>query len=102
MTSLSIEDFTRWWNFPKWSLEKVALIKSIEHEHDEEWRILFTGHTTNRIQCEWVPSAVILGLRMRDEDKLKVKSAAEKAGIPKIYSVIVNLQSNLELVEESF
>lgn len=97
---LSIKDIALWWDFSKWSLEKVALIKSIEHEHDEEWRLLFTGHTTNRIQCEWVPSAIILGLRMSDEDKVKVKAAAKKAGIPNCYSVIINLKNELELIED--
>lgn len=99
ISPLSIKDFTQWWDFQKWSLERVALIKSIEHEHDKEWRLLFTGHTTNRIQCEWVPSAAILGLRMSDEDKLKVCTAAKKAGIPKCYSVIINLKNELELKE---
>ena len=99
ISSLSIKDFTQWWDFQKWSLERVALIKSIEHEHDKEWRLLFTGHTTNRIQCEWIPSAVILGLRMSDEDKAIVKAAAKKAGIPTCYSVIINWKNELELKE---
>lgn len=98
--SLSIRDFTQWWDFPKWSLERVALIKAIEHEHDKEWRLLFTGHTANRIQCEWIPSAVIFGLRMSDGDRAKVKAAAKKAGIPKCYSVIINWKNELELKED--
>ena len=97
---LSIKDIALWWDFSKWSLEKAALIKSIDHDHDEEWRLLFTGHTTNRIQCEWVPSAVILGLRMPGEVKDKVKASAKKAGIPKCYSVIINWKSELELEED--
>lgn len=100
MPSLSIKDFTQWWDFQKWSLERVALIKAIEHEHDKEWRLLFTRHTTNRIQCEWIPSAVILGLRMSDEDRAKVKAAAKKAGIPTCYSVSINWKNELELIEE--
>ena len=98
---LSVKEFAQWWDFSRWALEKVALIKSIHHEHDEEWRLLFTGHTTNRIQCEWVPSAVILGLRMSDEDKTNVKAAAKKAGIPKCYSVIINLKNELELIVDN-
>ena len=97
---LSIKDVALWWDFSRWSLEKCALIKSIDHEHDEEWRLLFTGHTTNRIQCEWVPSAVILGFRMSDVERGKVKAAAKKAGIPKCYSVIINWKNELELKED--
>ncbi len=100
ISPLSIKDFTQWWDFKKWSLERVALVKAIEHEHDKEWRLLFTGHTTNRIQCEWIPSAVILGLRMSDVERGKVKAAAKKAGIPKCYSVIINWKNELELKED--
>lgn len=98
--SIPLSDFVQRWVFSKWSLEKVALIKSIDHEHDMEWRLLFTGQTTNRIQCEWLPSAVIFGLRMSDEDKAKVKSSAKKAGIPKAYSVAINMKNELELIED--
>ena len=63
------------------------LIKKKCHEYDEEWRIITKRIMQPPIMMEWIPSGIILGLRMGTAEENLVVSMAKEAGIKKIYNV---------------
>lgn len=68
-----------------WERERIALIKKKCHEHDEEWRMIYSGPAGGRPYICWRPSSVTLGLKMSSEKKNLVFTLAKVAGIPHIY-----------------
>lgn len=47
------------------------------------------------IMMEWIPSGIILGLRMAKEDENLVISMAKEAGISKIYKSYIDANNQL-------
>ena len=81
-----------------WEQERTTLIKKECHQYDKEWRMI-TGCTMKPpIMMEWVPSGIILGLRMDTADENLVVSMAKEAGIKKIYKSIINSKNELDAV----
>lgn len=68
----------------RWEFEKVTLIKRKQHEYDCEWRLLCRGSAEGRPSIQMVPSSVVLGLHMKEEEKRSVVDAAKSAGIKEI------------------
>lgn len=68
-----------------WERERTMLIKKKCHEYDEEWRIITKRIMQPPIMMEWIPSGIILGLRMGTAEENLVVSMAKEAGIKKIY-----------------
>ncbi|MEE0867870.1 MAG: hypothetical protein UIL37_06180, partial [Clostridia bacterium] len=48
---------------------KTTLIKKKCHEYDEEWRIIPGCIMKPPIMMEWIPSGIILGLRMNPSEE---------------------------------
>lgn len=85
-----------------WEREKITLIKKRCHEYDEEWRGILNSKyqfDSNGVVCKKVkPYAVILGLKIRDNERMLVLNAAKSAGIDMIGKIVIsndelNLQS---------
>ena len=72
-----------------WERERVTLVKKKCHEHDEEWRMLYTGPAGGRPYICWRPSSVTLGLKMQIAKRNLVVSLAKLAGIPVIYECYI-------------
>lgn len=86
-----------------WEQERTTLIKKECHKYDEEWRMI-TGCIMNPpIMMEWIPSGIILGLRMDVAEENLVISMAKEAGIKNIYKAYINSQNKLDtyLLKES-
>ena len=78
-----------------WEQEKTTLIKKECHKYDEEWRMI-TGCPMNPpIMMEWIPSGIILGLRMNVAEENLVVSMAKEAGIENIYKSYIDAQNRL-------
>ena len=73
-----------------WQPERIALIKSRCHEYDQEWRMLLRGNSKPPVMKEWKPSAVILGLKVTDQNKDIIIRASKMAGISHIYESFIN------------
>ncbi len=82
-----------------WEREKVSLLKSEYHDRDFEWRMLYPYSSDKPIYQKWIPSAIILGLKMPDDDKPIVIDAAKAAGIPDIFTSVINLNGDLDIVQ---
>lgn len=82
-----------------WEQERITLIKAKCHEHDEEWRMILHGQATGKVMQEWIPSGIILGLRMEQEEKQILIRSAKMAGIEKCYETYINNQYKLALRE---
>lgn len=78
-----------------WEREKITLIKKKCHEYDEEWRMI-TGCQMNAPMREWIPSGIILGLRMGKIEENLVVSLAREAGIKKIYKAFIDINNKLD------
>lgn len=67
-------------------LNQAATIKSEEWAYEREWRIIFSGDVMkNENVCNAPkPSYILLGAKMKTEDKKKVTDICEKRGIPTI------------------
>ena len=79
-----------------WERERTTLIKKKCHEYDEEWRMI-TGCTMKPpIMIEWIPSGIILGLRMEVAEENLVVCMAQEAGIKKIYKSFINAKNELD------
>lgn len=84
-----------------WEREKTTLIKKRCHEYDEEWRMI-TGCTMKPpIMMEWIPSGIILGLRMGQAEENLVISMAKEAGVKNIYQSYIDSQNRLNAVSIS-
>ncbi len=81
-----------------WEQERTTLIKKECHQYDKEWRMITGCIMKPPIMMEWVPSGIILGLRMDTADENLVVSMAKEAGIKKIYKSIINSKNELDAV----
>ena len=79
-----------------WERERIALIKKECHKYDEEWRIIANCAMKPPVMMEWIPSGIILGLRMDKAEENIVISMAREAGIKKIYKSYINLKNELD------
>ncbi len=78
-----------------WERERTTLIKKECHKYDEEWRMITGCNMKPPIMMEWIPSGIILGLRMAKEDENLVISMAKEAGISKIYKSYIDANNQL-------
>lgn len=79
-----------------WERERITLVKKECHKYDKEWRMI-TGYTMNSpIMMEWIPSGVILGLKMGKSEENLVVSMAKEAGIQNIYKSFINSRNLLD------
>lgn len=81
-----------------WEREKTTLVKKKCHEYDEEWRIITGSPIKPPIMMEWIPSGIILGLRMSSAEENLVVSMAKEAGIKSIYKSYIDVENKLDAV----
>lgn len=79
-----------------WERERIMLIKKECHKYDEEWRMVVPCYMTSPVMREWIPDAVILGLRMEDNEKNLITDIAKRAGIKNIYQSFINDDGELD------
>ena len=79
-----------------WEQERTTLIKKECHKYDEEWRMITGCIMKPPVMMEWIPSGIILGLRMDMEEEKHVVSMAKEAGIKNIYKSYINAQNKLD------
>lgn len=79
-----------------WERERTSLIKKECHKYDEEWRMITGCIMKPPVMMEWIPSGIILGLRMDRAEENLVVSMAREAGIKKIYKSYINAQNKLD------
>ena len=79
-----------------WESEKISLIKKSCHKYDEEWRLIITAPMNAPVCCEWIPSAVYLGLNMNPKDMDLVSDIAKSAGVEKIYKCVITDEGKLD------
>ena len=79
-----------------WERERITLIKKECHKYDEEWRMITGGIMKSPVMMEWIPSGIILGLRMDVAEENLVVSMAKEAGIKNIYKSYINNQNKLD------
>ena len=78
-----------------WEPERITLIKKKCHEYDEEWRMIAGCPMKPPVMMEWIPSGIILGLRMDASEENLVISMAKEAGIKRIYKSFIDPKSKL-------
>lgn len=78
-----------------WESERVTLIKKECHKYDEEWRMITACRMRPPVMMEWIPSGIILGLRMEPAEENLVISMAKEAGIKNIYKSYIDSQNQL-------
>ena len=81
-----------------WERERTTLIKKKCHEYDEEWRMITGCVMKPPIMMEWIPSGIILGLRMGQAEESLVVSMAKEAGIKNIYKSYIDSKNRLNAV----
>lgn len=79
-----------------WEQERTTLIKKECHKYDEEWRMITGCIMKPPVMMEWIPSGIILGLRMGVAEENLVVSMAKEAGIKNIYKSYINAQNKLD------
>ncbi|MCC2774722.1 N-6 DNA methylase [Blautia sp. DFI.4.84] len=79
-----------------WEQERTTLIKKECHKYDEEWRMITGCIMKPPVMMEWIPSGIILGLRMDVAEENLVVSMAKEAGIKNIYKSYINAQNKLD------
>ena len=79
-----------------WEHERTTLIKKECHKYDEEWRMVTGCIMKPPIMMEWIPSGIILGLRMDIAEENLVVSMAKEAGIKNIYKSYINARNELD------
>lgn len=79
-----------------WERERITLIKKECHKNDEEWRMIVPYYMTGKVMREWIPDAVILGLRMENDDRELITDIAKQAGIRNIYQSFINDDGELD------
>lgn len=79
-----------------WELERITLIKKECHKYDEEWRMITGCPMEPPILMEWIPSGLILGLKMDLAEENLVVSLAKVAGIKNIYKSYINAKNELD------
>lgn len=78
-----------------WEQERTTLIKKECHKYDEEWRMITSCPMKPPIMVEWIPSGIILGLRMGTAEENLVISMAQEAGIKNIYKSFIDEHNRL-------
>lgn len=78
-----------------WEQERTTLIKKECHKYDEEWRLVPGCIMKPPIMMEWIPSGIILGLRMETAEENLVVSMAKEAGVKNIYKSYIDSQNRL-------
>ena len=78
-----------------WERERTTLVKKECHKYDEEWRMITACQAKSPIMMKWIPSAIILGLRMDAAEEDLVVSMAKEAGIREIYKSYINSENQL-------
>lgn len=78
-----------------WEQERTTLIKKECHKHDEEWRMITGCIMKPPVVMEWIPSGIILGLRMDAAEENLVISMAKEAGVKNIYKSYIDSQNRL-------
>lgn len=73
-----------------WERERIMLIKKECHKYDEEWRMVVPGNMRGKVMREWIPTGVILGLRMENDERDFITDTAKQAGIKNIYQSFIN------------
>lgn len=81
-----------------WEREKTTLIKKKCHEYDEEWRMITGCQMKSPVMMEWIPSGIILGLRMGVTEENLVISMAKEAGIKNIYKSVIDSKNMLNAI----
>lgn len=79
-----------------WEQERTTLIKKECHKYDEEWRMITGCIMKPPVMMEWIPSGIILGLRMDVAEENLVVSIAKEAGIKTIYKSYINPKNQLD------
>lgn len=79
-----------------WERKRITLIKKECHRYDEEWRIITNCIMKPPVMMEWIPSGIILGLRMDVAEENLVISMAREAGIKNIYKSFINPKNELD------
>lgn len=79
-----------------WEQERTTLIKKECHKYDEEWRMITGCRMKPPVMMEWIPSGIILGLRMDTAEENLVISMAKEAGIKNIYKSYINSHNILD------
>lgn len=79
-----------------WERERITLIKKECHKYDEEWRMIVPYYMTGKVMREWIPDAVILGLRMEIDERDWITDIAKQAGIRNIYQSFINDDGELD------
>lgn len=91
--------FPRVFENPIFEILKITLIKKECHKYDEEWRMIIPYKIKPPVMREWIPSGVILGLRMDVNEENLVVSLAKQAGIEHFYKSYINLNGDLDYKE---
>ena len=78
-----------------WEREKTTLIKKECHKYDEEWRMVLDRPLMPPVVRKWIPSGIILGLRMNPAEENLVISIAKEAGIKNIYKSYIDENNRL-------
>ena len=78
-----------------WEPAKITLIKKECHKYDEEWRMITFCRMKPPVMREWIPSGIILGLRMDPVEENLVISMAKEAGIKNIYKSFIDAHNHL-------
>lgn len=91
--------FPRVFENPIFEILKITLIKKESHKYDEEWRMIIPYKIKPPVMREWIPSGVILGLRMDINEENLVVSLAKQAGIEHFYKSYINLNGDLDYKE---
>jgi len=78
-----------------WEQERTTLIKKECHKYDAEWRMITGCIMKPPIMMEWIPSGIILGLRMDATEEKLVVSLAKEAGVKMIYKSYIDAKNRL-------
>ena len=81
-----------------WEKERITLVKKECHKYDEEWRMITGCSMIAPIMRKWIPSGIILGLRMETDTENLVVSIAREAGIENIYKSFIDSQNRLNAI----
>lgn len=81
-----------------WERERAALIKKKCHEYDKEWRMITYCPMKPPIMMEWIPSGIILGLRMSANEERLVVDKTKEAGIKNIYKSVIDSKNRLNVI----
>lgn len=79
-----------------WEQERITLIKKECRKYDKEWRMIAGCRMNPPVMMEWIPSGIILGLRMEPKEQNLVVSMAKEAEIKNIYKCFINVHNLLD------